>query len=195
MNAKTYAGMTFVEAKDNPHLGGNIKEGDPYTYCPKVWDYVIDRFCIESVLDLGSGIGNAANYFFRKGLKTVAVEGLAENAKAALYPTICHDLSKGPVVTSVDLVHCQEVVEHISEEYLDNLLASLACGRVILMTHAVPGQDGHHHVNLKPMDYWVQHITARGYNVLHEDTIRVRAIAQSEWAIYMHASGLLFHRK
>ena len=31
-----------------------------------------------------------------------------------------HDLTKGPVVARVDLVHCQEVVEHIEERYLDN---------------------------------------------------------------------------
>lgn len=195
MNAKTYAGMTFVETKDKPHLGGNIKEGDPYTYCPMVWNYVIDRFCIKSVMDLGSGIGNAASYFFGKGLKTVAVEGLVDNVKNAYYPTVAHDLSKGPVITEVDLVYCQEVAEHIAEEHLDHLIDSLACGRVILLTHAVPGQTGHHHVNLKPMDYWVKHVSSRGYNLLHEDTNRIRAIAGQERAIYMHNSGLVFHRK
>jgi hypothetical protein len=28
-----------------------------------MWDYVIERFCIASVLDLGSGIGNASYWF------------------------------------------------------------------------------------------------------------------------------------
>ena len=195
MNEKTYAGMTFVEPKTDPHLGGNIKEGDPYTYCPLVWNYVIERFCVKSVLDLGSGIGNAANFFFGKGMRTIAVEGLLENVKAAYYPTLHHDLSKGPVVTDVDLVHCHEVAEHIAEEHLDNLISSLTCGRVILMTHALPGQDGHHHVNLKPMDYWVKHVSNRGYSLLHEDTNRIRLLAAQERAIYMHNSGLLFHRK
>jgi hypothetical protein len=156
---------------------------------------VIERFCVKSVLDLGSGIGNAANFFFGKGMRTLAVEGLRENVKAAYYPTLHHDLSNGPVVTDVDLVHCHEVAEHIAEEYLDNLISSLTCGRVILMTHALPGQTGHHHVNLKPMDYWVQHVSDRGYNLLHEDTDRIRLLAAQERAIYMHNSGLLFHRK
>jgi SAM-dependent methyltransferase len=195
MEAKTYAGMTFVEVTDKPHLGGNIKEGDPYTYCPMVWNYVIDRFCIQSVLDLGSGIGNAAHYFFGKGLKTLAVEGLAENVQTALYPTILYDLTRGPVVTSVDLVHCHEVAEHIAEEHLDNLISSLTSGRIILMTHALPGQGGYHHVNLKSMDYWVKHISERGYNLLTEDTNRIRTLAAQEHAIYTHNSGLLFHRK
>ncbi len=195
MNAKTYAGATFVVNNAEPHLGGNIKEGDPYTYCPGVWNYVIKRFCIASVLDLGSGIGNAANYFFSDKIKTIAVEGLVENVRNSYYPAICHDLTKGPVVTVVDMVHCQEVVEHIEERYLDNLLSSLTCGRIILMTHALPGQDGHHHVNLQPMAYWVKHVAARGYDLLVEDTNRIRAIAGQERAVYMRDAGLLFHRK
>lgn len=191
----TYSGTTAVKSADQPHLGGNIKQGDPYTFCPRVWDYVIDRFSITSVMDLGSGIGNAAHYFFTKHMRTVAIEGLAESIKDSLYPAVCHDLTKGPVVTNVDLVHCQEVVEHIEERFLDHLLSSLACGRVILMTHALPGQDGHHHVNLQPTDYWIKHVSARGYELLAEDTNRIRSIATQERALYMQKSGLLFHRK
>jgi hypothetical protein len=55
----TYAGATIVGKESEPHLGGNVKEGDPYTFCPQVWSYVIERFGIDSVLDLGSGVGNA----------------------------------------------------------------------------------------------------------------------------------------
>jgi hypothetical protein len=186
---------TFIGSQSAPHLGGNIKEGDPYTFCPRVWSYVIERFAITSVLDLGSGIGNAADYFHRKGLRTIAVEGLIDNIKTAIYPTVCHDLTKGPVITNVDLVYCQEVVEHIEERFLNNLLSTLSCGRVVLMTHALPGQGGYHHVNEKPADYWIGHMDQRGYNLLTEDTNRIRSIAQQERALYMQSTGLLFHKK
>ena len=99
------------------------------------------------------------------------------------------------MITNVDLVHCQEVAEHLDEKYLPHLLDTLACGRVILMTHALPGEEGHHHVNLQPSDYWVKHVTARGYNLLVEDTQRIRAIATGERALFMQSAGLLFHRK
>ncbi|MCC6888165.1 MAG: methyltransferase domain-containing protein [Hyphomicrobiales bacterium] len=194
MNQTTYAGASIVGGGE-PHLGGNVKEGDPYTFSPRVWSYVIERFCVQSVLDLGSGIGNAADYFFRKGLRTVAVEGVVENVRESVYPAICHDLTRAPVITKVDLVHCQEVVEHIEEQFLENVLRSLACGRVILMTHALPGQTGYHHVNLQPMDYWVKHISNIGYSLMVEDTNRIRSIAQQERAVYLQNSGLLFHRK
>ncbi len=191
----TYAGTTKIVQQNTAHLGRNIKEGDPCTFCPHVWDYVIQRFCVSSVMDLGSGVGNAADWFFKHGVRTIAVEGLAANIPLSFYPAVCHDLTKGPVVTSVDLVHCQEVVEHIDERYLGSLLSSLACGRVILMTHVLPGQGGHHHVNEKAADYWIKHIEERGYSLMVEDTNRVRRLAKQERALYMERSGLVFHRK
>jgi 2-polyprenyl-3-methyl-5-hydroxy-6-metoxy-1,4-benzoquinol methylase len=190
-----YSGVTIAVSKDEPHLGGNVLEGDPYTFCPRVWSYVIERFAISSVLDLGSGIGLSADFFFRKGLRTIAVDGLSDNVKMALYPTVCHDLTKSPVLTSVDLVHCQEVVEHIDERFLENLLLTLSCGRMVLMTHALPGQGGHHHVNEKRDRYWVEHLARLGYGLLLEDTKRIRTIAKNEHAAYMHATGLIFHKR
>ena len=39
-----YGGLEKAYSTDVPHLGGSIKLGDPFTYCPTVWDYVIARF-------------------------------------------------------------------------------------------------------------------------------------------------------
>ena len=181
-----------VVSTDEPHLGGNIRFGDPETYSPRVWDYVVDRFGVRSVMDLGSGSGNAAYYFHRKGLAVVAVDGLKENIASAIYPTVLCDLTKEPVIAQVDLVHCQEVVEHIEERYLDNLLASLMCGKYILMTNALPGQGGHHHVNLQPTEYWINHLVQRGCQLLALDSNRIRALAQADGAPYLAATGTLF---
>lgn len=180
-----------VASEADPHLGGNIRFGDPETYSPSVWDYVIDRFGLRSVMDLGSGVGNAACYFAKRGLSVVAVDGLSENVEKAVYPTLLWDLTKGPVTTQVDLVHCQEVVEHIEEAYLDNLLSSLMCGKYILMTNALPGQGGHHHVNLQPTEYWIDHLRRRGCQLLAVDSSRVRALAQKDGAPYLAATGIL----
>src|SRR5690348_13147565 len=132
-----YKGLVGAHSVDVPHLGGSIKVGDPFTYCPTVWEYVISRFGIESVLDVGSGCGNASHYFHRKGLKVIAVDGYIPSVERSIYPAIRHDLTSGPVYTRVDLVHCQEVVEHIEELFLDHLIDTLMTGKIILMTHAV----------------------------------------------------------
>ena len=183
--------MNYVNDPATPHRGGHVKEGDAWCHCPSVWDYVIDRFGIKSVLDLGSGMGHASAYFFRYGLAVVSVDGLTENVDEAIYPAIRCDLTKDRVYTRVDLVHCHEVVEHIEAQFLDNLLSSLTCGKFILMTHAGPGQNGYHHVNLQPQEYWVNHLRDRNCHLLEEDTKRIRELAQKEGAGHMARSGLL----
>lgn len=181
----------YALSEDTPHLGGNIKEGDYNTHCPNVWKYLIDRFAVRTVLDLGSGIGYSSHYFSKQGCQVLAVDGLAENVRNAVYPTVLHDLRNGPVVTNVDLVHCQEVAEHIQPAFVWNLINSLACGKFVLMTHALPGQHGHHHVNLQPPEYWLELLEQAGLFMLPEDTARVRLIAQEEGAIYVAQTGMV----
>lgn len=188
----SYHGLHFISNDDMPHLGGNIAEGDPYTFAPNVWSYIIERFAIKSVLDVGSGLGYSSGFFFKKGLPVIAIDGLPENIQHALYPTIQVDLTKSAVNCKVDLVHCQEVVEHIEEAYEDYLLTSLACGRIILMTNALPGQDGHHHVNMRTTEYWIEKLKAYNCHLLHEDSQRIRSIAKAEGADYLAATGTLF---
>ena len=188
----SYDGYTGVTTDGQDHLGGNVFQGDPYTYCPTIWSYLIDRFCLRSVLDVGSGRGFAADYFYRKGIRVIAMEGLEVNVEKSLYPAVKHDLTKGPFSCKVDLVHCQELVEHIEEKYLNNLLDTLTCGNYLVMTHALPGQGGHHHVNCQPQEYWVNHLKSRGYNLLEEDTIRLLRMASIDGAVYMRQSGMIF---
>lgn len=187
-----YRGLVPTLSPEAEHLGGNIKFGDPYTYTPSAISYVISRFSIQTALDLGSGTGYAADFFHRQGVRVIAVDGLLENINKAVYPTILHDFATLPVQCNVDLVFCQEVVEHVEERHLDNILTSLCCGKIILMTHGVPGQKGHHHVNLQSAQYWVDHLENRGCKLLAADTERVRQFAQSDGAPYMRDTALVF---
>jgi SAM-dependent methyltransferase len=191
----SYQGLKAVASAAEEHLGGNIREGDPFTFSPTVWKYITDRFAVKSVLDLGSGLGYSANYFYRLGMQVVAVDGLRENVAGAIYPTLKFDLAIGAVECNVDLVHCQEVVEHIDEAHLENLLRSLACGKFVLMTHALPGQGGYHHVNEKPTEYWVGHMARHNCVVLEEDTKRIRRLASEDGALFLARTGMLFANK
>lgn len=193
--AQNYQGYTNVQDQSQQHLGGNLREGDPYTFCPSVWDYLVQRFAIRSIMDLGSGMGYASDYFFKKNLQVLAVEGLRDNVDRSIFPSIQHDITDGPVYARVDLVHCQEVVEHIEEKYLDNLLSSLTCGRIIVMTNALPGQGGYHHVNEQPTEYWVRHLMTRGCELLVEDSNRIRKLAAQDGATYMAQTGIVLANK
>jgi len=190
-----YQGLRAVTNSDQLHLGGNLAEGDPFTFSPSVWDYLIKRFSIKSVLDLGSGLGYSSDYFFRSGLQVIAAEGLKENCMKSVFPSVHCDLTKSSLFCMVDLVHCQEVVEHIEEEYLENLLQSLACGKFIVMTNALPGQGGYHHVNEQPTEYWIRHLKRHNCEVLLEDSGRVRELAARDKAEYLARTGLVLVNK
>ena len=43
-----YTGLVSASDADAPHVGGNIVEGDPFTYAPSVWNYLIHRFFVMS---------------------------------------------------------------------------------------------------------------------------------------------------
>jgi hypothetical protein len=185
----------YVVNERAPHLGGNFSDGDPATWCPSAWKYIIDKFGIKSVLDVGGGRGWAAKWFTEQGLETTSIEGLEDNVVNAVYPSILHDLTTGPFNKSVDFVNCIEVVEHIEEKFLDNLLTTLCQGKYLLMTHAVPGQKGWHHVNCQPSDYWINHLKNRNYFLLEEDTRTIQSLARQDGGKHIFRNGMLFEKR
>lgn len=189
------SGYDFVSDPKHPHVGGNIYQGDPWTFAPSVWRYLIDRFCVRSVLDVGSGRGHAAHWLSKNGCSVVAIDASIENVLTAHYPTVHCDLLNGPLTCPVDLVHCQEVAEHIPEAHLSSFISTLCNGEVIVMTHGEPGQPGHHHVNCQPADYWLKHLAASGYNYLPDDAEHIRRLAANDGAHHLARSGLLFARR
>lgn len=175
-----------------PDLGGNIRHGDLRTFCPVLWDYLIERFAVESVLDVGCGEGHAVHWFHRRGVFAHGIDGLEANVRRGVVPIARHDLKSGPYVMPVDLVWSCEVAEHIAPEHLANYLATLANGNVIAMTHAVPGQGGHHHVNCQPAEYWVEQLARHGYRLCADNQV-FREIAGSDrtWNHFQN-NGLVF---
>jgi hypothetical protein len=147
------------------------------------------------VLDLGAGLGYSSHYFYRAGLQVIAVDGLEFNVKNSIYPSTLVDLTVSNVICRVDLVHCQEVVEHIEEKYLEYLLKSLTCGKFICMTNALPGQGGYHHVNEQPVEYWVNHLGRHGCDLMVEDTKRVRELAEKDGACYLARTGIVLSNR
>jgi SAM-dependent methyltransferase len=187
--------MSIAKDPHDPALGGNMIGGDPQTFHPALWDYLIERFDVESLLDIGCGEGHCLRYCASRGIEVKGFDGLADNIARAVAPITRHDLRSGPFRWRADLVHCCEVVEHIDERYVDNVLRTMANGRVIAMTHAVPGQTGYHHVNCQPPEYWIDRVEAMGYVYRPEETEAARgAITASGTWTYFVSSGLVFER-
>lgn len=186
-----HEGLRHIVDQDQTHLGGNISVGDPHSYSPSVWQYLIGRFAVASMLDVGAGLGHAARWFHRAGVAAVATDGLQYNCLKSVHPLIHCDLSRNSLFCPVDLVLCVEMVEHLEEQYLPNLLDTLCNGRIIVMTNALPGQGGYHHVNEQPTQYWIDHLAKRGCTVSRDDTERIRGLAQQEGALHLARTGMV----
>lgn len=166
--------------KDLSHLGGSAPVGDPMTFHPDIWERLITKYGIESVLDIGCAAGVNARWFHDKGLYVRGVEGYPEYIACTKLPNnilVEHDYTTGPYVPErdFDMGLCTEFVEHVEAQYTHNFVATFKKCRFILMSFATPGQGGHHHVNEQHEPYWQEKMAEIGYNLDRDETDRMRA--------------------
>jgi SAM-dependent methyltransferase len=178
--------------KDSPH-------GDAWTWTPLLWDYLLDELQPHTLLDVGCGEGHSTQYFIEKGIDAYGVDGsldaLAHTVIAPLSRFLLHDFTQ-PIPSqtfaeSYDMIWCCEFVEHVKEEFLLNVLNVLRRGKVVCMTHALPGQEGHHHVNCQPAEYWIEKMQAIGFSYDRGLSLASRVFAPN---IHWGRSGMTFRK-
>lgn len=187
---------------DLGHLGGYARDGDPATYLPDLWDWLVE-IGNESVLDVGCGSGVAVRHFRDLGVRVHGLDGAPQDD-----PDIeTHDFTTGPWWDPVpfDLGWCCEFVEHVEERYVANFMTALATCRTVAMTHATPGQPGHHHVNCRTAGYWVGQMHDWGFGldeVLTREAKHLAAKNTFTWqddegthVNHFLRSGLVFKRR
>jgi hypothetical protein len=177
------------------HLGGCIIQGDLATWGPEVWGYLIDKYNIKSVVDVGCGAGHSLKYFLDKGLNSIGVEGYEPAIEASNVKNFIkkHDFTKDKFITDTnhDMVWCCEFVEHVEEKYVDNFLDLFSKSKLIAMTHGLPGQPGFHHVNCQPQEYWVNKLTEKGFTFKEEESIKLRDMLPT----YKYVDGVFFNEQ
>lgn len=177
--------QTFGREIREGHLGGCSVGGDPATYYPIMWEYIVNKYGIKSVLDVGCGVGHSAKFFQSLGCDIIAVDGSIETKNSSLVPEhhLTHDYENGNIFKSydieflgkngkdiqIDLAWCCEFVEHVYEEYSQNFIDDFKMCKYVAMTHAVPGQGGYHHVNCQPKEYWIDVMSKNGFTYLQDD--------------------------
>lgn len=179
------------------HLGGAYASGDANTIMPDVWGYLLTRYPIRRVLDVGCGYGQAMRWFAEVGgCDVVGIDG--DPACAASDPRIrLHDfiLSALPGASlPYDLAWSSEFLEHVDEKYLPNLMSAFQQARLVVVTHGEPGQPGHHHVNCRTTDYWVARFAEHGFDHLPEETVLLRATDRAR-ATYGRRTLTVFQRR
>jgi 2-polyprenyl-3-methyl-5-hydroxy-6-metoxy-1,4-benzoquinol methylase len=179
------------------HLGGNIIGGDIDTYTPKLWDWAIEQFNVKSIIDIGCGEGDALTYFNNKGIEAFGIDGLKENIDVLLGKGLngsVFDLTEGFYKASkkYDLVWCSELVEHVEEKYVDNIIKTFTNGKIVVMTHAPVGQTGYHHVNCKNDGYWIDLMEKTNFIYKKDLTEKAKSLNDGK---YFVVSGLIFESR
>lgn len=167
------------------YLGGwwNVgnEYGDPGTWNTEIWDKIIKDYSIKSIADIGCGLGYSTRYFAQKDIYVVGVEGgmNAINNNVFEGKLIQNDYTKSSAFSKekFDLIWCCEFVEHVEELYMNNFLNDFKTGENIAMTFAMPGQEGYHHVNCQPQEYWIEKVEKLRYKFNEDYSESLREIA------------------
>jgi SAM-dependent methyltransferase len=183
--------LVITDANGLPgHLGGHENE----THIDEgALDYLINRFGVKSYLDVGCGPGGMVELAHSKGLKSLGIDGDFTLTRPDSSRYVLHDFTVGPAPVEGlwDLGWSCEFLEHVSEQYMDNYMdAFMKCKRIVV-THAFPGQGGHHHVNEQDPNYWFHQFGKRGFLLDMVTTDRIRT-ASTMAERYIRVSGMVF---
>ena len=186
----------MVEMVTQDNLGGYVKGGDPATWFPELWRWVVKEFGVKDVLDLGCGEGHALRYFKDElGCNVVGVDGVEQKDADPTLRIYTHDFERWAWTSwPVDLIWTCEFVEHVEERFLPNLNGAFGMGKLVLMTHAFPKQAGHHHVNCREAEYWKGYMAGLGFRFDQELTNATRSLARINRDEHNHyaRSGMAF---
>ena len=169
------------------HLGGHENE----THLDDgALDLLINKFGIKSMVDVGCGPAGMVELARSKGLEVLGIDGdfvVDRN----INDVVIHDYQTAPYIPekNYDLAWTVEFVEHIEAQYIRNFVATFEKCKYVLMTHALPGQPGHHHVNCQPIEYWIHVLLAFGFAADVETTNELRK-ASTMTARYVREQSL-----
>lgn len=145
-----------------------------------------------TLLDVGSGNGDLVMRCRQLGVQAFGVDQINLEGRDGHDPGwfAVHDLRTpfslteidgGP--STVDMVLCWEVAEHIPEEY-HNILCDTCANHLhrsefrnrLIFTSAHPGQGGTEHISSRPAVYWREMFHKRGLNYLQQETSELSLI-------------------
>lgn len=160
--------------------------------------YCVDVLHITSFLDIGCGPGGMVELAQQWGLDVLGIDGDPSLNRKTL-PIMLHDFYSGPppLTRKYDLGWCVEVLEHIEERYLPNIMDAFAhCHYIIATASPVKGRNKHH-VNVHPKEWWATTMQNNGFIMNEELTKAVHcastmAIKPSMDCNFLQATGMCF---
>lgn len=157
------------------HLGGhfNVCHSDEATL-----NYMIGKFGIKSMYDVGCGLGCMVKLGKSKGLDAVGIDGDFTINYPENITIIVTDFTKVALSCHPkDMAWSCEFLEHIEERFMDNYFSVFRQTKVVVCTFCDIQGVGHHHVNVKNQQYWDDEFKKRGFTKDQESTNDIRKIS------------------
>ena len=171
-------------AGDQKHLGG-FTEMDLEGISPSVWKFMIEKYGVHSLLDVGCGRGISTLWFLRHGVDVLCVEGSHDAVERTMLPNpdsqiVEHDFSRGPwwPEKTYDALWAVEFLEHVSLHNQFNYIATFRKAALIFVTSSRWG--GWHHVEVHEDDWWIGKLESFGFRYNANMTEVVRAIVSKK---------------
>ena len=138
----------------------------------------------QYILDLGCGKGDYAHLFQAYNLRVFAYDGNPNTPQLTVGLGRVADLSKPfDCAQEIDAVISLEVGEHIPAEFeqvfLDNVVVNKP--KLVVLSWAVPNQDGDGHVNCQSNHYIKAQMFSRGYHYNKAISMQLRSKARLWW--------------
>ena len=178
-----------TDTKLPPHLGGhdNITHVDEGSLT-----LLRDEMGVRTVLDVGCGPGGQVLVARGLGIEAMGIDG---DWRLCTYlpGLIVHDYTTGPYVPNCpwDEAWCVEMLEHLEERFLDNVFSTFRRCGLVVMTHALPGKGGTHHVNCRTPEYWRWQFETRGFKYHDALTTKLRECSTMKRE-FMRTTGMVF---
>lgn len=136
------------------------------------------------IADFGAGLGHYTKALRKAGLNIDAFDGAVGIEQVTNGVVKFKDLALiDAKIKKYDLVISFEVGEHIPAKYEENFIKNIlkTNATYIILSWAIPGQKGYHHVNNKPNSYIKSIMSKNGYNndLLYETFLR--DVAELRW--------------
>jgi cyclopropane fatty-acyl-phospholipid synthase-like methyltransferase len=136
-----------------------------------------------TVLDVGCGVGSYTKRLIEEGYNAVGFDGCLDTKEISGGVCGVMDFSEPVEVGKYDVVLCLEVGEHIPKEYEGVFINNLcnATNNMLILSWAVPGQEGDGHVNCLDNYYVIKAISDKGFVYCHNISTALRDAASLPW--------------
>ncbi len=162
---------------------------------------ILENFTLESVVDIGCGVGIYLKEFQAAGKEVLGYDGAPAAIKNSLVGKNIqlHDLSTPlQLDKKFDLCMCVEVAEHLPPESADTIIETLiGLSDTVIFTAAIPGQGSREigHINEQPHEYWIEKFEKNGFTYQKELSEKICEQLKASGVIWWIVQNCMIFKK